>query len=40
VVAILHRCGRRSDLGLVEQILTDLKTTALRQPPGLRRLLR
>jgi transposase len=32
VVTILHRCGRRNDPALVEQILTDLKTPALRQP--------
>ncbi len=31
VVALLHRCGRRNDTALVEQILTDLKTPALRQ---------
>jgi len=31
VVALLHRCGRRNDPGLVEQILTALKTPALRQ---------
>ena len=33
LVTLLHRCGRRNDPGLVEQILTDLKTPALRQPP-------
>ncbi|HET9870982.1 MAG TPA: IS110 family transposase [Propionibacteriaceae bacterium] len=33
VVAILHRCGRRNDPALVEQILADLKAPALRQPP-------
>jgi transposase len=32
IVALLHRCGRRNDPALVEQILTDLKTAALRQP--------
>lgn len=32
VVAMLHRCGRRNDPALVEQILTDLRTPALRQP--------
>jgi len=32
VVALLHGCGRRNDNTLVEQILTDLKTPALRQP--------
>ena len=32
VVALLHRCGRRNDPKLAEQILTDLKTPALRQP--------
>lgn len=32
VVALLHRCGRRNDPGLVEQILSELKTPALRQP--------
>jgi transposase len=30
---MLHRCGRRNDPALVEQILTDLRTPALRQPP-------
>lgn len=33
VVALLHRCGRRNDPALVEQILAALKTPALRQPP-------
>ncbi|MFC9554051.1 transposase [Rhodococcus sp. NPDC056960] len=33
LMSLLHRCGRRNDPGLVEQILTDLKTLALRQPP-------
>ena len=32
LVALLHRCGRRNDAALVEQILTALKTPALRQP--------
>jgi transposase len=32
VVALLHRCGRRNDGTLVEQIRTDLTTAALRQP--------
>ena len=32
IVALLHRCGRRNDPALVDQILTDLKTAALRQP--------
>ncbi|MBN9619076.1 MAG: transposase, partial [Actinobacteria bacterium] len=32
VVALLHRCGRRNDPALVEQIITDLTTPALRQP--------
>jgi transposase len=32
LVGILHRCGRRNDPGLVEQILTDLKGPALQQP--------
>ena len=32
VEAMLHRCGRRNDARLVDQILTDLKTPALRQP--------
>ncbi|WP_249354054.1 IS110 family transposase [Rhodococcus sp. USK13] len=31
--SLLHRSGRRNDPRLVEQILTDLKTPALRQPP-------
>lgn len=31
-MTLLHRCGRRNDPPLVEQILTDLKTAALRQP--------
>lgn len=32
IVALLHRCGRRNDPSLVQQILSDLKTPALRQP--------
>lgn len=32
IVALLHRCGRRNDPALVEQILTGLKSPALRQP--------
>lgn len=32
LVALLHRCGRRNDPALLEQILIDLKTPALRQP--------
>jgi len=32
IVALLHRCGRRNDASLVQQILRDLKTPALRQP--------
>jgi hypothetical protein len=32
VEALLHKCGRRNDAALVEQIVTDLKTPALRQP--------
>lgn len=32
IEALLHRCGRRNDPALVEQIVTDLKTPALRQP--------
>jgi transposase len=32
VVALLHRCGRRNDPGLVERILSELKAPALRQP--------
>lgn len=31
VVALLHRCGRRNDEALVEQILSNLKTPALGQ---------
>jgi hypothetical protein len=33
IVAMLHRCGRRNDPSLVENILGALKTPALRQPP-------
>jgi len=32
VEALLHRCGRRNDPRLVDQILSDLKVPALRQP--------
>ena len=32
VVTLLHRCGRRNDPALVEQILKALTTPALRQP--------
>lgn len=32
VVALLHRCGRRNDEALVEQILKNLKEPALGQP--------
>jgi len=32
IVTLLHRCGRRNDDALVQQILTDLKTPAIRQP--------
>jgi len=32
ITAALRRCGRRNDTGLVDQILADLKTPALRQP--------
>lgn len=32
VVALLHGCGRRNDLALVEQILRDLHANTLRQP--------
>ena len=34
IVALLHRCGRRNDPGLVAQIRTDLALPALRQPPA------
>jgi transposase len=33
VETLLRKCGRRNDPQLVEQILTDLKTPTLRQPP-------
>nr|AIU93566.1 hypothetical protein LRS1606.132 [Rhodococcus sp. NS1] len=33
VVAVLHHSGRRNDPDLVERILRELKTPALRQPP-------
>lgn len=39
IEAILHRCGRRNDAALVEQILTDLKTSALRQPEAVEQAL-
>jgi transposase len=39
LVAILHRCGRRNDPGLVEQILADLKAPALRQPAAVEQAL-
>lgn len=39
VEALLHRCGRRNDPALVEQILADLKTPALRQPEPVERAL-
>ncbi len=32
VEALLHRCGRRNDTRVVDQILADLKAPALRQP--------
>jgi transposase len=32
VEALLHRCGRRNDTRLVDQILADLNTPALRPP--------
>jgi transposase len=32
VVTLLHRCGRRNDAALVEHILGNLKSPALRQP--------
>ncbi len=32
IVSLLHRCGRRNDPALVEQIRTALHTPALRQP--------
>lgn len=39
IEALLHRCGRRNDPALVEQILSDLKTPALRQPEPVERAL-
>jgi len=33
LVSLLKQCGRRNDPALVEQILSDLKAPALRQPP-------
>jgi transposase len=39
IEALLHRCGRRNDPPLVEQILTDLKTPALRQPAAVEQAL-
>lgn len=39
VEALLLRCGRRNDPSLVEQILTDLKTPALRQPDAVEQAL-
>lgn len=39
IEAILHRCGRRNDPSLVEQILSDLKTPALRQAEPVERAL-
>lgn len=32
IVSLLHRCGRRNDDALVQQILSDLRTPAIRQP--------
>lgn len=32
VETLLHKCGRRNDSGLAEQIANDLKTAAIRQP--------
>jgi hypothetical protein len=32
IVTLLHRCGRRNDLSVVEHILTDLGAAVLRQP--------
>jgi transposase len=34
IESLLHKCGRRNDPALVDQILTDLKAAALRQPEG------
>ena len=39
VVALLHRCGRRNDPALVEQILSTLKAPALRQPAAVEKAL-
>ena len=39
VVALLHRCGRRNDPALVEQILSALKAPALRQPAAVEKAL-
>lgn len=39
VEALLLRCGRRNDPSLVEQILTDFKTPALRQPEAVEQAL-
>ncbi len=34
VVTLLHRCGRRNNLQLVEHIVDSLRAPALRQPPA------
>ncbi|NNG18803.1 IS110 family transposase [Naumannella sp. ID2617S] len=34
VEALLHKCGRRNDPGLADQILANLRTPTLRQPPS------
>lgn len=39
LVALLHRCGRRNDPALVERILSDLRTPALRQAPSVEQAL-
>ena len=39
IEALLRRCGRRNDPALVEQILIDLKTPALRQPDAVEQAL-
>lgn len=39
IVVLLHRCGRRNDPKLAEQILTDLGTPALRQLPAVEKAL-
>jgi transposase len=39
LVALLHRCGRRNDPPLVEQILGELRTPALRQAASVERAL-